>query len=68
MHRVEALRLPEAHPDALRRDNPEPVFFEPGGDLAGEIGARRVRLDHRKGALNGHFLGSSDRLAGGPLS
>ncbi len=54
VHAVEFLGLRLAHDDALLRDDAQPGFLELGVDAPGEVPARRIRLDDRKGLFHGH--------------
>ena len=54
MHTVESLGLGGGQAHAAAGDHPQARILEFGDDLAGQVPARRVRLDDRKGALDGH--------------
>ena len=63
VHRVEAFGLLAGHLDALRGDDAQAGFFQHLGDRTGEVAARGIGLDDRKGAGNRHgdFLAWSMR-------
>ena len=58
MNGVEAFGFATAHPDALGGDDAQAGIFEHLGDGAGQVALRRIRLDHRKGTFNRHWLNS----------
>ncbi|MCY1295907.1 hypothetical protein D9M70_452700 [compost metagenome] len=55
---VEAFGFAAAHPDALGSDDAQAGIFEHLGDGAGQVALGRVRLDHREGTFNSHWLKS----------
>jgi hypothetical protein len=56
VHGIEAFSLAAAHPHALRGHDTQAGFLELGDDRAGQVAPRRIRLDHRKGALDRHGM------------
>ena len=51
MHAIKGFGIGGGKPHAAGGDHPEARILEFGDDLAGQVAARRVRLDDRKGAF-----------------